>query len=219
MRRLIHSKLENSKLKAQQISTLPDTAPEPGKQTQPAAIVLAAGSSTRLGRPKQTLLLNGEPLLARALRVAAEAGLGPLFLVVSPGLDLSRLDLHPAYKTVINAAQEGMASSIRCGVEAAQASGVSGVVLMTCDQIALTPQHLQALCAQPTVPSGSAYAGKIGIPAYFPAPSFAALLELRGDTGARELLRAARPVLAEELHFDIDTEEDVRRAAARLIDR
>ena len=100
-----------------------------------------------------------------------------------------------------------MASSIRCGVDVARAS--DGVVLMTCDQPALTADHLRALCAELQSPCGSAYAGKVGIPAYFPASAFDSLLQLEGDTGARDLLRNARSVLSENLSFDIDTEEDI----------
>ena len=64
--------------------------------------------------------------------------------------------------------------------------------------------------------TGSAYAGKIGIPAYFPATSFPDLLVLRGDTGARELLRRAASVADEGLALDIDTQEDFDRARKRL---
>jgi molybdenum cofactor cytidylyltransferase len=48
----------------------------------------------------------------------------------------------------------------------------NGAVLMTCDQVALTPGHLRALVGDPERVTGSAYAGKIGIPAYFPAEEF-----------------------------------------------
>ena len=53
---------------------------------------------------------------------------------------------------------------------------------------------------------------KVGIPAYFPATSFAGLLELRGDVGARELLREAPAISDESLALDVDTEADVENA-------
>jgi molybdenum cofactor cytidylyltransferase len=63
---------------------------------------------------------------------------------------------------------------------------------MTCDQVLLRPEHLRrAVCGQPERITGSAYAGKIGIPAYFPANSFSVLMGLQGDTGARDMLRDA----------------------------
>jgi CTP:molybdopterin cytidylyltransferase MocA len=103
-------------------------------------------------------------------------------------------------------------------VEQAKEMGVSGVVLMSCDQVALTPGHLRALVGDPERITGSAYAGKIGIPAYFPAASFPELLALRGDTGARELLRGAASVTDESLTLDIDTQEDFDRAR-KLLER
>ena len=103
-------------------------------------------------------------------------------------------------------------------MEQVKEMGVSGVVLMTCDQVTLTPGHLHALIDNPGHLAGSAYAGKIGIPAYFPAASFPELLALRGDTGARELLRGAASVTDESLTLDIDTQEDFDRAR-KLLER
>jgi CTP:molybdopterin cytidylyltransferase MocA len=57
---------------------------------------------------------------------------------------------------------------------------------------------------------------KVGIPAYFPAASFADLVELRGDVGAREMLRGARVVVEEALALDIDSEDDLKRALQRF---
>ena len=174
-----------------------------------AAVVLAAGASTRLGRPKQTVVLNGETLLQRAVRIATEAGLSPVMVVVAD----QTLQLTGA-ESVLNAnASEGMASSIRCGVSAVL--GCDGVVLLACDQPALTADHLRALYVQPHSPCGSGYADKVGIPAYFPASSFASLLQLKGDTGARGLLRNARSVSSEDLSFDIDTEEDIAQFSSK----
>ena len=47
-----------------------------------AAIIVAAGSSSRLGQPKQLVLIDGEPLLHRAIRFAQEAGASPVFVVL-----------------------------------------------------------------------------------------------------------------------------------------
>jgi CTP:molybdopterin cytidylyltransferase MocA len=105
-----------------------------------------------------------------------------------------------------------MASSIRLGVSFAGTLKANGVVLMTCDQVLLRSEHLRGLCAQPERITGSAYAGKVGIPAYFPASSFAELLALQGDTGARDLLRGAASIAKEDLALDIDTPEDLDRA-------
>jgi len=178
-----------------------------------AAVVLAAGASRRLGRPKQTIVLSGETLLERAVRVAMEAELSPVIVVVHPEGDFGHSLQQRGCLIVVNEdAQEGMATSIRRGVNAAKMLRAAGAVLMTCDQPGVRPAHLQALCAQPGTVTGSGYAGKVGVPAYFPAASFAALMELSGDAGARELLRGARAVHDEALALDVDTEEDVAKA-------
>ncbi len=177
---------------------------------QIAGIVLAAGFSRRLGRPKQLVELLGETLLQRAVRTAHEAGLNPLVVVINA--DVSAVDL-PNCNVVVNAeAAEGMASSVRCGVKALESSQVAGAVVMTCDQVAVTPEHLRALCAELEDATGSGYAGKVGVPAYFPSAMFTKLLTLRGDQGARDLLARARCVATEALALDVDTEEELARA-------
>jgi CTP:molybdopterin cytidylyltransferase MocA len=182
-----------------------------------AGVVLAAGASTRLGRPKQTLVIDGETLVERAARVARESGLSPVFTVVAPAGDFGHSLQQQGCIIVLNeSAAEGIAASIRNGIKAARVLKAEGVVLLTCDQPALTADHLRALCAEPQSPCGSGYAGKVGIPAYFPASSFDNLLQLKGDTGARDLLRNARSVRSENLSYDIDTETDITKLSSKL---
>lgn len=176
-----------------------------------AAVVLAAGSSRRLGRPKQTVEVGGETLLERAVRVAGEAGLSPVIVVVA---DVAVGESLVAMVVVNDEAAEGMAASIRRGVTRAREVGAAGVVLMTCDQVALRAEHLRLLVDGESRIAGSRYAGRVGIPAFFPAAAFEDLLLLRGDAGARELLAQAHAVLAEELSLDVDTESDLERARA-----
>ena len=181
-----------------------------------AGVVLAAGSSSRLGRPKQTVVFDSETLVERAARVAQEAGLSPVIAVINPEGDFGHSLQQLGCLVVINEGfAEGMASSIRRGVVVAKMLKASGVVLMTCDQVAVSPEHLGALCEDTESIAGSGYAGKIGIPAYFPASSFDGLQQLSGDVGARDMLRTARVVMNEGLALDIDTEEDLARARKR----
>ena len=58
----------------------------------------------------------------------------------------------------------------------------------------------------------SAYAGRRGVPAYFPAAEFAALMKLRGDAGARELLCEAEAIDLPDGELDVDTAADVDEA-------
>jgi CTP:molybdopterin cytidylyltransferase MocA len=183
-----------------------------------AAVVLAAGASRRLGRPKQQVVLGGETLVARAVRVALAAGLSPVIAVVRPEGDFGHSLQEQGAVIVLNdRADEGMSASIRLGVNVARMVKSAGAVLMTCDQVAVTAEHLRALCAEPKLVTASEYAGRKGVPAYFPASAFAELMKLEGDAGARELLRAAATVVDESLALDVDTEEDVAKAQRWIV--
>jgi CTP:molybdopterin cytidylyltransferase MocA len=183
-----------------------------------AAVVLAAGASTRLGERKQLLKLAGETLLERAVRVARQAGCSPVVVVLGAAYEeiLGRSQLGDAITVINTEWAEGMASSIRLGVRTLGfvAKDARGVVLMACDQPAVTAAHLCALMASGEV-RASAYAGRRGVPAYFPASTFAELVQLRGDQGARELLRDANAIELPNGELDIDTAADMA-AAERL---
>ncbi len=182
-----------------------------------AAVILAAGGSRRLGRPKQDIVIAGETLLQRAIRFAHEASLSPVIVITRADRDYSKtLDSSGALVFATNhEADEGIASSIRCGITIATNQGVDGAVVLACDQAALRANHLRVLTEDKSRVTGSAYAGSIGVPAYFPATSFPLLLQLRGDAGARKLLIDAHAISAEDLTLDIDTEQDL--AAARVL--
>lgn len=179
-----------------------------------AAVVLAAGSSSRLGEPKQLVRLGEENLLERAVRVAREAGCSPVVVVVGASYVevLGNSLLGDAVPVINDKWEEGMASSIRLGVGALKfvAKDAEGVVLMSCDQPAVTATHLQFLMMRGEV-TASSYTGRKGIPVFFPVALFRDLMELRGDVGARELLVGAR---CEELvggELDVDTVADLER--------
>jgi molybdenum cofactor cytidylyltransferase len=174
-----------------------------------AAVVMAAGGSSRLGEPKQLVRLGGENLLERAVRVAREAGCEPIVVVLGASAEVirSQCSLGDARVLVNEGWTEGMASSIRLGVGAL--SGVDGCVVMTCDQPAVTVEHLSRLISDEV--RASRYAGRNGIPAFFPAAVFEELMELRGEKGARELLADAKFVELEGGELDVDTVGDLVR--------
>ena len=182
-----------------------------------AAVVLAAGASRRLGRPKQDAVIASETLLQRTVRVAREASLSPVIVVTRPGTKYSEVfeSDNTVRVTINDEPDEGLASSLRCGITLASRDRVAGAVVLACDQPTVRVEHLRALVEDLTRVAGSAYGGSIGVPAYFPAISFPLLLQLRGDAGARNLLINAHAVSAEDLSLDIDTEEDL--AAARTL--
>ncbi len=185
---------------------------------QVVSIVLAAGFSRRLGSAKQMARLGDRTLLELAVKTALEAGLTPVFVVLreerKTAFCVANLDSprsEAAVVTVVNPeAAEGMGSSVRAGVRAAE--GAAGVVVLACDQPAVTAEHLRELARGGDEVVASTYAGRNGVPAYFPARMFPELLELRGDAGARGLLQTARAVELPGGELDIDTVEDLERA-------
>jgi molybdenum cofactor cytidylyltransferase len=179
-----------------------------------AAVVLAAGASTRLGEPKQLVVLAGETLLERAVRTAREAGCSPVVVVLGASVERieEQCDLSDAMVVVNDLWSEGMGSSVRLGVAAVQ--DAEGLVLMTCDQPSVTHFHLRALMATGNV-TASAYAGRRGVPAHFPKSTFAQLMELRGDVGARDLLREAETIDLRDGELDVDEAADI--VAAELL--
>jgi CTP:molybdopterin cytidylyltransferase MocA len=183
-----------------------------------AAVILAAGASRRLGRAKQNLILAGETLLQRTIRVAREASLSPVIVVSRANADCANTSGSggPIIMAINPEPDEGLASSIRCGIAVASSHGVAGAVILACDQPTLRVAHLRALVDDESRTTGSAYAGSIGVPAYFPVASFPLLLQLRGDVGARKLLINAHSVSAEDLTLDIDTAQDFTAARALL---
>jgi CTP:molybdopterin cytidylyltransferase MocA len=162
-------------------------------------VILAAGASRRLGSPKQLVVLEGETLLRRIARTALAGG-GPVTVVTGcraadmaatlEGLPVRVLE-NPGW-------EEGMASSIRAGA-AALPPDASGVLLLLCDQPAVNPGLLARLQAahraEPQAVVACAYGGTAGVPTLIPARHFPRLLALRGDQGARGLLREEGAVL------------------------
>lgn len=157
------------------------------------AIILAAGASRRLGRPKQLVALEGETLLRRAAR-SALAGCAPVLVVLGSGAGAMAANLAGLPVTLVGNPdwETGMASSLRAGIQALPA-GAEAVLFMVCDQLAvdgaLVLRLLEAWHAHPDTVIASGYAGTRGTPSIFPARCFPRLLELQGDRGARGLLQ------------------------------
>lgn len=179
-----------------------------------AAIVLAAGASRRLGRPKQLLARDGEPLVRRAARLCREAGFDPVLVVLGHAAAEVEAVLHglPVQAVANPDWAEGMAASIRTGVEALPAAAAAAL-LLPCDQPALDRdllvRLLQAHRAAPTATLACAYAGGVGVPALFPRGRFPELAALRGDRGAKGLLGPAVRIPFPQGGVDLDTPEDL----------
>jgi molybdenum cofactor cytidylyltransferase len=191
-----------------------------------AALVLAAGGSTRLGQPKQLLKLDGETLVRRTARMTIEAGCSPVHVAL--GADAERiapeLDGVAAQSIVNPEWKEGIASSIRAGVSSLAGSNPSpkNLLITVCDQPRLSVEVLRALIAAHRSSgakiTASSYAETIGVPAIFSAEMYQELLGPTRDQGAKSVIaRHAKDVRIVEFpggEIDIDTPEELARLQA-----
>lgn len=187
-----------------------------------AVLILAAGASRRLGRPKALVSLAGRTLIERAVD-SAEA-LDPGWIGVVLGASASRIAAvlrdRPVTRVHARSWRDGLGASLRAGLHAVPRSA-RGVLVLTVDQWAIRPLDLQRLlAAAPRGPVASAYSGTRGVPAVLPIAWTGRIHRLRLDAGARALLEAAAaPVVAlEAAAFDLDTAEELR-AIRRLTRR
>ncbi len=187
-----------------------------------AAIILAAGESRRLGRPKQLLAYGGETLLDRAIRIATEGGASLVLVVLGARFQeiAGSIQSPTAIKVHNDRWRQGMGGSVHAGMRALGvcAPDATAVLLMSCDQPRLTAHHLRTLLEAfasqaSTSIVASSYAGVRGVPAVFPRETFAQLRALGGDKGARSIIESAPcPVVAIEFEggdVDIDWPEDL----------
>jgi molybdenum cofactor cytidylyltransferase len=193
-----------------------------GAAVRVSGVLLAAGASTRFGSPKQLVRIAGRPLLHTVVTRAAEVTGNALIVVLGAGAaELAPLLKHSPGSVVVNRQwREGLASSIRAGVARLPAT-CAGVMLVLADQAAVTSDDLRRLAGtwrrRPQSIVAALYAGTTGAPAIFPRSTFAELAALRGDAGARSVLRRSVdrmirvPMPAAEL--DLDTPEDLLQLA------
>jgi len=182
-------------------------------------ILLAAGASTRMGRPKQLLPVHGKPLLRQVVESALTAPVSPVVVVLGANsAEIASCLDGLAVQIVVNAGwTDGMGSSLREGVKllTALAPAVHGVVVALADQPDFPAAHIGSLIETQRTTGrsivASECAGVRGPPVLFTAGHFPALLALRGDAGARSLLKShAHEVVAVPFPAarDLDTPAD-----------
>lgn len=178
--------------------------------------VLAAGGSRRMGAPKLALPYRGRPLITRAAETALAAAIGPVVVVLGGDADVYAplLGGMPLRLVVNEMWGDGMASSLRAAVTAAREAGATRLLVMLADQPGVTSSHLQALAREDAAVVATGYAFGAGPPALFAEELWDALEALRGDEGARSVVRAiagVRSVPPNWPQADIDAPEDYRR--------
>jgi molybdenum cofactor cytidylyltransferase len=153
-------------------------------------IILAAGGSSRLGKPKQLLSYNGKTLIQHTIDEAKTALPQPIVVVKGAEENLPASGVHIVHNAEW---QEGIASSIRCGVKTIlNIEPVNAVIFLVCDQPHISSTLLKELMDAYTAAGkeivASSYAGTVGIPALFGQSFFNQLLQLKGDEGAKRII-------------------------------
>lgn len=174
-------------------------------------VILAAGTSARLGMPKQLLPYNGDTLLNHAIKAANATDNAAVVVVLGAeritGLEAPTI-LNPEFS-------EGMASSIRYGVQYMM-DKADHIILMVCDQPHVDAAHILSLIEKQKTTGAaivaSYYADRKGVPALFDKSIFPELLALTGDVGARHIIEKhdAAVVPFPLGVIDIDTDEAYR---------
>lgn len=178
-------------------------------------VILAAGASRRLGRPKQLLELEGKPLLQHVIDAAGAADvdeivlvLGHLAVPIAAAITLpsnARLVVNPDHAT-------GQASSLRVGLEALGVA-IDRAVVVLGDQPRVRADAIRAVADAARPIARAVYAGAPSHPVAFDRSVWDDLCAVDGDQGARGLL-SARPDDVREVEcagpapLDVDTEVD-----------
>lgn len=183
-------------------------------------IILAAGSSSRLGRPKQLLDYKGKTLLQTVINEALETSCRPVITVLGANAkEIASQHQHDQVNFVINESWEnGMASSIVAGLSAMikNNSEIESIIIAVADQAFIKMSNFNNLIEKQKETGkdiiASAYAETIGTPVFFKKRYFEALLSLKGAEGAKKILKqypqAVETVVFEHGEIDIDTETD-----------
>jgi molybdenum cofactor cytidylyltransferase len=190
-----------------------------------AAVILAAGESSRFGRLKQFVQFEGKTLVRRVVDAASEAGCSPVLVVAGSGATEVKNELRAAPALIIENKdwKAGIGTSIRTGIEylMVNAPDADAALLLVCDQPFVDCNVLTGLVAmhretgKPVV--ASAYAHTLGVPALFSRLIFPELLLLSGDSGAKAVILSNRARVAKfsfpRGNIDVDTIGDLESIA------
>jgi molybdenum cofactor cytidylyltransferase len=191
-----------------------------------AAVVLAAGASTRMGRPKLGLEIAGRPVIQHVVGHVRQSRCDRILVVVGDAADGVVQDAgNPGVQIVVNARhREGMGTSIAAGISALPQDAEAAVIVLG-DQPRVTAASINALIdayrttGKPLV--ASRYGGVTGAPTLIGRALFDEARHLHGDVGGRWLIDR-HPDLVEEVPLspdqavDLDTPEDFARVRSAI---
>lgn len=187
---------------------------------RPAAIVLAAGNSSRFGSPKQLARWGDQTFIERVVDVALASTARPVIVVLGAEVSQSWVALgqRPVEVVVNEAWAEGQSTSMQAGL-AALPSNIGSALFMLVDLPGVTPDVIEAVIQRhretlaPIV--WPEFRGKRGNPVLFDRTLFPDLMQVSGDTGGRPVLlaykdRAERVAVdSEGVLLDFDRPEDL----------
>ncbi len=194
-------------------------------------IILAAGSSRRMGRPKQLLPINGQPLLLRVVEEALSSPVSHVMVVLGSNHQshCELLETYPVHIAQNHDWENGIGTSIRRGVEelTGRVKDLDAVLIMVGDQPAIRFEYLNHIIntyqRSSFLAIASGYAGTYGVPALFDKSLFAELMNLRDEEGAKAILSSRRSEIlildCPEGELDLDTPEDVVRFQEEYLHR
>jgi molybdenum cofactor cytidylyltransferase len=183
-------------------------------------VILAAGASTRLGKPKQLLEYHGKTLLAHAIHEAANSNADAVVVILGKDANLFKKEIdEKKVRVATNTSwEEGMASSLRLGLDTLfeDKPYIDAVIFMVCDQPHISSSILNELITTQQKTTKQIvtcnYGDSLGPPALFHKKYFAELMKLSGDAGARKIIgqnmNDVTTILFPEGKIDIDTKED-----------
>jgi molybdenum cofactor cytidylyltransferase len=193
-----------------------------------AILILAAGSSSRLGQPKQLLSYQHKTLLQNTIEAAQMVSAEKVLVILGDNHDVISAGIaSTGVKTVFNEDWEiGMSSSIRLGLARllVEDTTLDAVILTVCDQPFITDKVFRALLAEArtSVRSiiASSYSGTLGTPVLFGRKYFEELALLEGIEGAKTLLIKYHDQVAnvpfDKGEIDIDTPEDYNKLISSI---
>jgi molybdenum cofactor cytidylyltransferase len=186
-------------------------------------VILAAGASTRLGKPKQNLVYQNKTLLQQAIETALASLCRPVIVILGANAEVIRPTLEnlPVHIFYNKDWQEGMSSSIRLGIAEMQKfePAITSIVLMLCDQPFIGASLIDELfhAKEKKGIIACTYNNTIGTPVLFDANYFDELSLLSGAEGAKKLLLKypgnVHPIPFPLGSVDIDTMEDFEKVS------
>ncbi len=184
-----------------------------------AGVVLAAGDSKRLGRPKQLILWRGKPLVMHAVEAGLGANLFPIAVVIGAGGEAVRKALkdEPVMIVENEAWSMGLSTSVRAGLAAVEGEA-EAVVMLLSDMPFVQAEVVQVLIQEHRRTLSPLVVPRVGghrtNPVLFDRSTFSALRAIQGDQGGRSLLERFSKTWVEceeAILFDLDTPEDLQR--------